>query len=94
MLRYSIELTNAEVALVETLRDVAFGEIYGIKVEPGEVKIPYDLSDAERSLIFEIRSDCPNISVLHIHERQPTYAEVDIRISGFSCRKKVKFPTV
>ena len=93
MLTYALELAEAEARLVDALRDVAYGEIYGIQVEPGERNRLYRLSAAERSLIFEIRDGLTSISVLHIHDNQPVYAEVDEKIGGFHCRRKIKFPS-
>ena len=92
MQTFSMELTKEEAGLIETLRVVVYGEIYGVKLPSGSARIPQRLSSAERALILEMRDGMSNISVLHVHEGQPVYAEVDEKIAGFRCRKKIKFP--
>ena len=91
MLSYSVDLTDEETNLIETIREVIHGEIYSVQISPGAKTNTYQLNDAERSLMIEIRNGMTDISVLHIHEGQPAYAEVDKKVNGLRCRLKVKF---
>ncbi len=92
MQRFAVDLSEEEAGLIETMREVAFGEMYGVRITPGTARVPSRISAAERSLILEIRDGLEDISILHVHEGQPAYAEVDEKIAGFRCRKKIKFP--
>ena len=89
---FPVALSEEEAGLIATLREVAFGEMYGVRIAPGPAQIASRVSAAERALILEIRDGLEDISVLHVHEGQPAYAEVDEKIAGFRCRKKIKFP--
>ena len=94
MQTFAVELTEDEAQLIEALREVAFGEVYGVCLTEGPVGRLRRLSSAERALILEMRDGTKDISVLHVHEGQPTYAEVDEKIKGFRCRKKIRFPII
>ena len=94
MQTFAVELSESEAGLIETLREVAFGEMYGVRIANEPAHIPSRISAAERALVLEIRDGLEDISVLHVHEGQPAYAEIDEKIAGFRCRKKIKFPAV
>jgi hypothetical protein len=87
-------VTVREADLIQTIRRLAYGEIYGVEIEDGLRLIDVDVSECEHSLIDLIRDGQHDISVLHVHQSQPALAELDFVEKGFRCRKKIKFPTV
>ena len=91
MQTFPMALSEDEARLIEAVQAVRFGEVYGVKIEPGPVGRLRRLSSAERALVLEMRDGLREISVLHVHEGQPVYAEVDEKVGGFRCRKKVRF---
>jgi hypothetical protein len=93
MIRYQVAVTDNEARLLQTLRALKFGELYGMEISAGEVTHVMEINGAERSLICEIRNGLQYISILHVHEGSPTIAQVDQKLNGFKCRKKIKFPT-
>lgn len=95
MLNYIPDLVSTpEYLLLEAIREVKFGELFGVQVDDQHKWIDYELLQAEMDLLCFIRDGAQYIDVLTVHNGQPVLAETDFRLSGFRCRKKVKFPTV
>ena len=94
MLNLKVKVTKRELELIGTIRKLGYGELYGVEIEDGYRSIAAELSTCEADLIDFIRDGQQEISVLHIHQSQPAYAETDFVSHGFRCRKKTKFPTV
>ena len=95
MLHYTLDLVSTpEYQLLEAIREVKFGELFGVQVDDQAKWIDYELSQAEIDLLTFVREGNQYIDILTVHNGQPTLAETDYKISGFRCRKKVKFPTV
>ena len=87
-------LSTKEFKLLETIRAIAFGELFGVEIPVEENWIEEELHPAERDLVEFIRAGGQYIDVLTVHHSLPVIAETDMKLNGFKCRKKVKFPTV
>lgn len=87
-------VSTPESKLLETMDEIQFGEMFGVQVDDGDRWIEYSLTPAQRDLIGYIREGAQYIDILTVHHGQPVLAETDLKIDGFRCRKKVKFPTV
>ena len=85
-------VSKNESSLLETMRSIGYGEMFSVEVPDALYSVPEELSTYEADLIAFIRNGHPHIDVLRIHSSEPTYAEVDFKENGFSCRKKYKFP--
>lgn len=88
-------VSSHEADLIDAIRQVQFGELYGVEIAAGGgdfIEMP--LAPAMWDLILYIRSGVQHIDVLTVHHGQPIQAETDCKILGFRCRKKAKFPTI
>ena len=95
MVRSYLELVSSpEYYLLETIKAIQFGELYGVQVDDHAVWIEYEVTPAIRDLLEYIRDGAQYIDILTVHNGQPVLAETDMKLHGFRCRKKVKFPTV
>lgn len=94
MIKYSIKVSKREKELLQAIEEIKFGEIHGIIFPPGNYVLDCEekVSAIQMELIEKIRGGAQEISVLRIHNGEPAYAEIDQKINGFSCRKKLKFP--
>lgn len=90
----SLSVSSSERKLLTLIREVGFGEMYGVEILEGEHDYVVTPTQAEHDLLMAIRNGLQHIDVLTIHNGEPTMAEVDFKDSGFRCRKKIKFPTV
>ena len=90
----SFVVSCSELELLEAIREVEHGEMYGVEVDVTEPTITAQLSQSARDLLDTIRNGIQYIDVLTIHNGEPSLAEVDFKKNGFRCRKKIKFPTV
>lgn len=88
-----IKVSNPEFYLLETIRKVEYGTLYGVEIREEREFIECDVSPAAMALLEYIRSGTRYIDVLTIHAGQPVSAETDCVINGFRCRAKTKFPT-
>jgi hypothetical protein len=93
MLTYNVKISDGEFDLINAVRRVGFGEIYGAEIKLGEPNRSVALNANERALIMEIRNGLQYIDVIHVHEKKPVYIEIDEKINGFCTRKKIKLPT-
>jgi len=94
MLQLNIDITQREKDLIEAIREVKFGEMYGVEIQSQSYFSEHViLTPSQHDLIQAIRNGLQDISVLSIHNGDPAFAEVDEVINGFRCRKKIKFPT-
>ena len=87
-------VTAREQELLDVIREVQYGELYGVEIEAQEPEREELVSPAERDLLEAIRGGLQYIDVLTIHNGEPSVAELDYKSAGFRCRKKIKFPTV
>jgi len=85
-------VSKNESVLLNTMRSIQFGEMFSVDVPDALYTVPEDISTSEADLIEFIRNGHPHLDVLRIHAGEPTVAEVDFVMNGFSCRKKAKFP--
>jgi hypothetical protein len=85
-------VSKNESSLLQTMRSVRFGEMFSVEIPDDLYKVPEELTTSEADLIEFIRSGHPHLDVLRIHAGEPTCAEIDFVMNGFSCRKKAKFP--
>lgn len=87
-------LSTPEYELLETIKAIRYGELFGVQVDDQGKWIDYELTPEQHDLIEYIRDGAQYIDILTVHHGQPTLAETDLKINGFRCRKKIKFPTV
>lgn len=78
--------------LIEAIRLLKFGEMFGVDVDMQSPLLLMSLTEKERSLV-NLLEDGSYIDVLTVHQGEPWLAEQDQKIGGFNCRKKIKFPT-
>lgn len=93
MLKYLRRVSSEEKDLVEAVRSLRYGEMYGVEILDLPANEAVEVSPAEWGLLHFIRSGNNPIDILTVHNGQPTLAEQDLKIGSFRCRKKVKFPT-
>ena len=93
MLKYNIVVPEAVEKLLRTTRELQFGEIFGVDIDPRTKMVNVQVSRNERDLASFIEDGNGYIDVLTIHQSEPVTAELDHESRGFRCRKKVKFPT-
>jgi hypothetical protein len=86
-------LSDEEKQLLDAIRDVNYGEIYGVEIISGNPKHHVQVSANAQDLIEAIRDGQNSISVLTIHQGEPVMAETDYKRGRLHCRKKTKFPT-
>ena len=95
MIKSSLELISSpEFKLLAAIQAVEYGELYGVQVDDNAKWIEYELTPAMKDLLEYIRDGAQYIDILTVHRGQPTLAETDMKMCGFRCRKKIKFPTV
>lgn len=90
----SIKVSDSELELLNAIREVEHGEMYGVEVDVTEPYVTLGVSQPCADLLTMIRNGIQYIDVLTIHNGEPSLAEVDFKKYGFRCRKKIKFPTV
>ena len=93
MLKYTLNVSKETLALLQTMRALQFGDIYGAEVHISHEKVSVELSRAERDLVNLIESGVQYFDVLTVHHGNPVMAEIDEKNGSFRCRKKVRFPT-
>lgn len=86
-------VSEPEHELIKAIKKVKYGEIYGVDIDDEEAVKVVSISGRFEDLINLIRDGAQYIDVLHVHDGEPMYAEIDSKINGFSCRTKIKFPT-
>jgi hypothetical protein len=94
MLQYILTLSKEEQDLLWTIRELCFGELFGIEIKDTPKTCALKVSPSERDLIDLIRSGTQKIDILSVHMGEPVLAEVDFKLNNFRCRKKIKFPTL
>lgn len=88
-------VSPGEADLIEAIRKVQFGELYGVEIDQNEGRwVEHEIAPAIRDLLLYLRSGVQSIDILTVHHGQPIQAETDCVLWGFRCRKKVRFPTV
>lgn len=87
-------VSQNEEELLRTIGEIGYGEIYGLEIAAQSPVLEVRVSLANRDLINAIRNGLQSIDVLTIHDGEAKMAEVNYKTKGFSCRKKIKFPTV
>ena len=93
MLKYTIAIPEAVEKLLRTTRELQFGEIFGVEIDPRTRMVHAQVSANERDLAHFIEDGNCYIDVLTVHQSEPVTAELDYENRGFRCRKKIKFPT-
>ena len=94
MLKYTSAVNGPIHKLIETTRNLRFGEIYGVEIALEDPWTFIEVSTNERDLIEQIKDGLQYIDVLTVHNGEPVLAEVDDKVNGFRTRQKIKFPTV
>lgn len=93
MLKFILHVSIEEKGLIEAIRSIRYGEMYGVEILDLPANVEMVVNTAEWDFIHFIRSGNISIDILTVHNCQPTLAEMDMKIGSFRCRKKVKFPT-
>jgi hypothetical protein len=90
-----MKLSQSEKDLIDAIREVRFGEIYGVEIPIEAAGLDVTINDACVWLIGEIREGLTDISVLTVHDGRPVTAETDFKFRNLCCRKKYKYnPTI
>lgn len=90
----SVLVSSSELKLLSLIREIGYGEMFGVEILPDTYDLKVEVTEAEKSLLDTVRGGFQYIDVLTIHNGAPIVAEVDFQDSGFRCRKKLRFPTV
>ncbi len=93
MVKYDIEVSDSEAALIETMQNLRYGEMFSVEIDARPAGQAKKVSANVRSLLEWIRDGAQHIDVLTVHEGEPVLAEIDYQHHGFRCRKRIKFPT-
>lgn len=94
MVRYTMVVTEQEARLLDTTRQLCHGELFGVELPDERPVLPMELTANERDLIAVFRDGVRYLDTLTIYRSEPVFAEIDSKVNGFRCRKKLKFPTV
>lgn len=78
--------------LIRACREMKYGEMFGVDVDMDSPATVMELTEKENSLVEMLRGGS-YIDVLTVHQGEPATAEIDEKIGGFRCRRKIKFPT-
>ena len=92
MLQFTVLVSKKEKDLLDTIRGLGYGEIFGAEIQDAPKTIHVDVSVYGQDLIDLLRSGVQYIDVLTVHAGEPVMAEIDQESYGFRCRKKTKFP--
>jgi hypothetical protein len=92
MLKLYVSAPASLEKLVQTTRDLKYGEMFGLDLDLGTPEKQFSVSQSEKDLVRFILDGNPYISVLTVHGGEPVLAEQDFVMNGFRCRKKTKFP--
>jgi hypothetical protein len=93
MLQSSLLVSHEENGLLWTIRELGFGELYGVEISDRTREVELTVNKAERDLIEFIRGGMQYIDILHVHQGAPCLAEIDFKLNSFRCRKRIRFPT-
>ena len=92
MLRYTVTAFANAIKLIETTRELKFGEVCGIEVPYTGLPRQFEVSNNEADLL-DFLDENPCIDRLTVHQGEPVLAETKYESNGFRCLKKIKFPT-
>jgi hypothetical protein len=92
MVRYTAVVSPKEKDLLNAIRAVQYGELFGVDIPQVHTVDAMDVSAGERDLLTLIRDGIQYIDVLTVHNGQPTRIECDTICNGFRCRKKIRLP--
>lgn len=85
-----LRLTSEEVALIQDIEFVGHGELYDVKINPGEQETAWELPPEHAELIKELRLD--SLDRVVIHDGIARYGERhEVTPSGRHCLLKKKF---
>jgi len=93
MIHSIIKVSKKERDLLLSIRDLGYGEIFGIEIPDENPEFDFAVTKAELDLITMIRNGMGYIDVLTVHNGEPAISENDFKDRGFRCRKKIKYPT-
>lgn len=93
MVKYDIDVSDSEAALIEAMRNLRYGEMFSVEIDARPAGQAMKVSANVRSLLELTRDGMQHIDVLTVHEGEPVLAEIDYQDRGFRCRKRIKFPT-
>ncbi|MCB2146586.1 MAG: hypothetical protein KQI81_08935 [Deltaproteobacteria bacterium] len=91
MILLPVDVTKHEKELLQTIKDVKFGEMFGVFLPFSTKDKQHKASENDLSLLELLREGL-EISVLTVHSGEAVMAEIDEKIGDFRCRKKIKLP--
>ena len=92
MLQCTVLVSRQERDLLDAIRGLVYGEIFGADIDDAPKTFNVVVSVYAEDLIDLLRSGVQHIDVLTVEKGEPTFAEIDQISEGFRCRKKIKFP--
>ncbi len=93
MVQSPLIVSKEESDLLWTIRELGFGELYGVEIRDGPKDTVFRANQQEADLIEAIRAGNQYLDVLYVHQGSPIMVEIDFKVNGFRCRKKIRFPT-
>ena len=81
------------MSLIRAMRNLRYGEIFGVEIPLGGTLTPVELSNNEYDLVEAVKDGMQHIDVLTVHNGEPVLAETDYKDGDFHCRKRMRFPT-
>jgi hypothetical protein len=94
VVNFDIEVSKEELALIEDIRHLRYGEIYDVEVpESKGSKTHVRVTKQTKNLIDVIREGYRHFVMIQVHQSEPAYAETpgETKLLGFRCRKRHKF---
>ena len=93
MLKYNVAIPEAVDKLLRTTRELGFGEIFGVEIDPrSKVVNTRRFSKNETDLAKFIEDGNCYIDVLTVHQSEPVTAETRLREQGFPMSEKSEIP--
>ncbi len=93
MIQSLLDVSEEESDLLWTIRELGFGELYGVEIKDGPQVFQLPVNRAEKDLVEFIRAGNQYLDILYVHQGSPIQVEIDFRLNSFRCRKKIRFPT-
>jgi len=87
---HSTRIDKAVFNLIQTIRNLGYGEMFGVRIELTGDPTSEQLNNAEEMLAMIIEEGVQYIDVLTVHDGKPAMLETDFKMNGFHCRKKTK----
>ncbi|HMN11171.1 MAG TPA: hypothetical protein PKD55_02455 [Bellilinea sp.] len=92
MITYTLKVSQTEKDLVDTIKELQFGEVLELELTEDQPTIDLTVSRQTKELLNLIQDGNRFLHSIRVHQGEPTLAEVPWRSrTGISCRKQYRF---